>query len=119
MADVFEASGLEFEVEQRVFGDDGGPALMVFGEVDGARRQLLRFDCFRKAPHYHHDPDGRNDVHNLTGKSVPESVAFTIAAVRDRLPEMIRTAGYDGLAEGLDEPAVAALAQQIETAMAA
>jgi hypothetical protein len=117
MADTFAAGGLTFEVEHRTFGDDGGPALMVYSQVDGQRRQLLRFDCFVKDPHYHHDPDGQDDRRHLTGMTVPQSVDFTIDAVRGRLPEMLHIAGFDALVDGLDEPALADVAERIEAAM--
>jgi hypothetical protein len=48
----FDAGGVVFDVEYRVFGGDRGPAVRVFGEVDGRNVQLLRFDCFEKDPHY-------------------------------------------------------------------
>ena len=44
-----EAGGLVFEVENRTLGQDGGPALQVFGDADGKQVQVLRFDCFRSA----------------------------------------------------------------------
>lgn len=37
----------------RDVGADGGPTVHVFGPVGGAQEEILRFDCFRKAPHYH------------------------------------------------------------------
>ena len=47
---VFHAGGVEFHVDNRNFGEDGGPSVRVFGEADGKNIQLLRFDCFRKNP---------------------------------------------------------------------
>ena len=38
---------------KRDVGADGGPTMHVFGPVAGAREEILRFDCFRKTPHYH------------------------------------------------------------------
>ena len=45
---IFQVGGIELRVSNRVFGDDGGPAIRVFGQVEGNTVQLLRFDCFRK-----------------------------------------------------------------------
>ena len=48
---VFRVGGIELHVSNRVFSDDGGPSVCVFGQVEGNGVQLLRFDCFRKDPH--------------------------------------------------------------------
>jgi hypothetical protein len=37
----------------RNVGSDQGPTVHVFGPVDGADQEILRFDCFRKVPHFH------------------------------------------------------------------
>ena len=57
MTEHLEVAGLEFLVESRDIGEDGGPTIRVYGMAQGERVQLLRFDCFRKAPHYHYDPE--------------------------------------------------------------
>lgn len=33
--------------------NDEGPTIHVFGPVDGQDREILRFDCFKNAPHVH------------------------------------------------------------------
>ena len=63
-------------VDNRDIGADGGPSVRVYGEVDDENVQLLRFDCFRKDPHYHYDPSGKNDQRSLNKESVPDSVAM-------------------------------------------
>lgn len=40
-------------VEHREVSEDGGLTIHVFGPKDGNDEELLRFDCFRKTPHYH------------------------------------------------------------------
>ena len=113
----FRASGLEFRIEHRTFGGDGGPALRVFGDVDGKPVQLLRFDCFIKNPHYHYDPSGRNEQHPLDKEEVPDPIAWTIDRLEQNLAEMIRKAGYDDIAEKVDPAAVAAVVPEIEVVM--
>jgi hypothetical protein len=110
-----EAGGLVFEVENRTFGGDGEPALMVFGDADGKQVQVLRFDCFRNGPHYHYDPSGKNDVHQL--EKGADNVGWTIGQVRTRLPDMIRTAGYSTLANRVDMGAVLAAVAKVEQAL--
>ncbi len=38
---IFHAGGVEFHVDNRNFGEDGGPSVRVFGEADGKM-----FNCY-------------------------------------------------------------------------
>ena len=114
---VFDVGGVELHVDQRNFGSDGGPSVRVYGEADGENIQLLRFDCFRKDPHYHYDPSGKNDQRSLDKTSVPDSVAWTIKQLGHNLVEMIHTAGYASVAEQVDQAAVAQALPEVESLM--
>ena len=114
---VFDVGGVELHVDQRNFGSDGGPSVRVYGEADGENIQLLRFDCFRKDPHYHYDPSGKNDQRSLDKTSVPDSVAWTIKQLGHNLVEMIHTAGYASVAEQVDQAAVAQVLSEVESLM--
>lgn len=114
---VFDVGGVELHVDKRNFGSDGGPSVRVYGEVDGENVQLLRFDCFRKDPHYHYDPSGKNDQHSLDKASVPDSVAWTIEQLGQNLVEMIHTAGYAGVAGAVDQTAVTEVLAEVESLM--
>lgn len=49
-----ELGGLRFRACRREIDEvDGGVTLQVMGPVGAEETELLRFDCFRKAPHYH------------------------------------------------------------------
>ncbi len=48
MGKIISAGKLEFFVENRAVGEDGGPSIQVLGPIDGKRVQLLRFDMFIK-----------------------------------------------------------------------
>ena len=114
---VFDVGGVELHVDQRNFGSDGGPSVRVYGEADGENIQMLRFDCFRKDPHYHYDPSGKNDQRSLDKTSVPDSVAWTIEQLGQNLVEMIHTAGYGSVAEQVDQAAVAQVLPEVESLM--
>ena len=114
---VFQVGGIELHVDDRNFGSDGGPSVRVYGEADGENIQLLRFDCFRKDPHYHYDPSGKNDQRHLDKASVPDSVAWTIEQLRENLVEMIHTAGYNSVADNVDQAAVAQVLPEVESLM--
>ena len=114
---VFEVGGVELHVDERNFGSDGGPSVRVYGEADGKDIQLLRFDCFRKDPHYHYDPSGKNDQRHLDKESVPDSIAWTIEQLGQNLVEMIHTAGYNSVADTVDQAAVAQVLPEVESLM--
>ena len=114
---VFDVGGIELHVDQRNFGSDGGPSVRVYGEADGENIQLLRFDCFRKDPHYHYDPSGKNDQRHLDKERVADSVAWTIEQLGQNLVEMIHTAGYGSVAESVDQAAVAQVLPEVESLM--
>ena len=43
-----------------IMGDEG-LCIEVRGEVEGEDTELLRFDCFRVAPHYHYGPQAGDE----------------------------------------------------------
>src|SRR5919199_935699 len=109
------ASGLCFTVEYRhTRTGDRGPSLQVLGDVDGKRTQLLRFDCFEHEPHFHYDPDGKNNRIFLNTTRVSDPIAWTIDYLRGNFTSLIRIAGYGKLADGLDEAALTAALPGIE-----
>lgn len=115
---VIPAGGVTFVVEYRHFGDDQGPCVRVYGEVGSKAVQLLRFDCFEKSPHYHYDPDGRNEVHYLDpAKGVAAHVQWTLNQLRTQLSEMVWHAGYGEVAQQIDPNAVQEATCQVEKAI--
>jgi hypothetical protein len=114
-----EAGGVCFLVDYRHFGGDRGPSVRVYGDVEGRSVQLLRFDCFEKDPHYHYDPEGHDDHRKLNPQEVPDPVAWTLAQLAGNLASMIRTAGYDPVADRVDSDAIAAAIPQVEAAITA
>jgi hypothetical protein len=112
-----EVGGVRINVEYRRFGGDRGPAVRVYGDVDGRPVQLLRFDCFENDPHYHYAPDGRDDHRKLSPQEVPDPVAWTLAQLSGNLVSMIRTAGYEAVADRVDQEAVADAIPRIEAAL--
>jgi hypothetical protein len=102
-----------------MLGDDGGPAVRVFADVDGAAVQVLRFDCFRKDPHYHYDPGGADDKRDLNPEEVPDPISWTLDQLGHHLPEMIREAGYEIAATIVDQVAIADVLPQVESIMRA
>ncbi len=114
---IFDIGGVQLIVGHRTFGGDGGPAVRVIAEVEGQTVQLLRFDCFRKDPHYHFDPSGIDDKRDLDKETVPDPIGWTIEQLGGNLRAMIRTAGYGDIADSVDQDAVASVLPEIESIM--
>ena len=108
------AGNVEFFVETRDSGGDGGPSIQVLATVEGREVQLLRFDCFRRQPHYHYDPDGRNVQYDLDPLFIDDSLGWALAQLGEKLGPLVDRAGYPAVAQALDSTAVAAGLAQVE-----
>lgn len=95
----FMVGPLRLAVEYRRTLEDEGPSVRVFGVVGGQERQVLRFDCFSVDPHYHYDPDGRNELHHMRDEGIEDSTEWTLHRIERNLSEMIRRAGFGSLAD--------------------
>lgn len=109
MGDTIMAGGLEFHVENRTGGQDGGPSIQVRGTVDGERLQLLRFDMLHKQPHYHYAPTGQDLRYNLDPLTIDDGIGWVMNLLRTKLPRLVSKAGYEEFAGqiGVDEATAA------------
>jgi len=86
---------------------DSGLTIQIYAEVDGQETELLRFDCFTNAPHYHYAP-GQDSGERvmLDATAVGDPLAWTLECFeRGRLRAMVERAGYAKVAAALDEDA--------------
>jgi hypothetical protein len=81
---------------------DQGVCLQVVGVVDGAERELLRFECFDNQPHYHYDPAEKNVSIMLDPTVTGNPLRWTMTQLRRKLPAMLGHAGYEQLALQID-----------------
>ena len=104
----FDAGLVSIAVEARALGDSPdrmvrGPSIHVFNADRG--EEYIRFDVFGKVLHYHYI---LNDVnHNILWGYDPDTngpmIPWAMAALRDRLPTLLRRAGADTLASEVEE----------------
>jgi hypothetical protein len=109
--------GLRFHVAYRHANTDRGPSLQILGDVEGKPVQLLRFDCFEHEPHFHYDPEGKNNRIFLNKARASDPIAWTIDYLRGNVTSLVRIAGYGRLADRLDEEALTAAMRGIEKAL--
>ena len=81
---------------------DQGLCVQVYAEIDGKDTEILRFDCFDQTPHYHYGPENHNVRLNMDKTTAGNALGWTLGNIRDRLPTMIRRAGYDSLADAVE-----------------
>ncbi len=76
------------------------------GAEDQGKR-ILRFDCFYKNPHYHIGASGgENAAHNMKDEGVDDPVRWTLEQLKTRFPAMVKQAGYEEIAERIDQQAI-------------
>ncbi len=112
-----DSGGLTFKIEYRNFGKDHGPAIRVYADIENEPIQVLRFDCFDNDPHYHYDPEGKNEMHHLSQEDTPDTVAWSLDQIRTQITEMLRTAGYHETAEHIDPVEIANSIDAMATAI--
>jgi len=104
----FMEGGIRVIVEaRRSGGGDWGVTFRVFGDAGEKKVELLRFDCFKKNPHYHYDPAGKSETHNFDCNEIPNPLTWVMRQLGTRLPALIEHAGYDDIAGVVDQAAIA------------
>ena len=124
----FDAGPVSIAVEARALGTSAenmvrGPSIHVF---DAARdEEYLRFDVFGKVLHYHYVLNAQD--HNVLWGYDPDAngpmIPWVMAALRNRLPTLLRGAGADDLARvveqsGWDAAVLGAVEQEANAALA-
>ena len=93
-----EVGPIKFDISYTDLFYDQGVSLRVLGEADGKEIQLLRFDCLDQVPHYHYDPNNRNERHDLDKATAGNPIGWTLHQLRTNLPAMLKGAGASELA---------------------
>jgi hypothetical protein len=108
---IIEQAGMRMTVEHR-HGRGGSDEGLTFdittvGSSDEGKR-ILRFDCFYKEPHYHVGASGgENAARKMKEEGVEDPVRWTLEQLKTRFPAMIKQAGYEEIAEQIDQQAIA------------
>jgi hypothetical protein len=116
--DIFEAGNIRFGLEmRRQAGGDGGLAVHVLADIGGSKgkayveeTEILAFDCFWQAPHYHYGPRNKNHRIFWDKTLVEDPLGWVFEQFENRkLGAMIERAGYPGIAADLDLEKIASL----------
>jgi hypothetical protein len=115
---IFEAGNIRFGLEmRRQAGGDGGLAVHVLADIGGSKgrayveeTEILAFDCFWQAPHYHYGPRNKNHRIFWDKTLVEDPLGWVFEQFENRkLAAMIERAGYPGIAADLDLEKIASV----------
>ena len=104
---VIEQAGMCMTIAHRK-GLGGSDEALTFdvttaGSEDAGKR-ILRFDCFYKNPHYHVGASGgEREAHKMKDEGVEDPVRWTLDQLKTRFPSMVRQAGYEEIADRIDQ----------------
>jgi hypothetical protein len=115
---VIEQPGMRMTIAHRsgLGGNDEGLTfdITTAGPEDAGKR-ILRFDCFYKNPHYHVGASGgENAARKMKEEGIDDPVRWTLDQLKTRFPSMVKQAGYDEIAERIDQQAIADQLTQLE-----
>ncbi len=113
---ILEAGPVRFGVEFRQLANDRGVAIHVLGDVGDEEQELLTFDCFERAPHYHYGPRAKNQRLYLDTTTVPDPLGWALGLFKGgKLGSMLDRAGYGDHAARLNPALVASAVGELET----
>ncbi|MYD43550.1 MAG: hypothetical protein F4W90_06620 [Gammaproteobacteria bacterium] len=95
-----------FDISYRRFQGDQGLSIRVEGPVANESRELLRFDCFEKTPHYHTEVYGRNVITPIDSADASE---WSLATLQEQFVTLIEAAGADTMTDAEHENLTGAL----------
>ena len=107
---IIEQAGMRMTVAHRqgLGGSDEGLTFdITVADSEEEGKRILRFDCFYKNPHYHVGPSGDHAVHNMKDEGIEDPVQWTLKQLKTRFPSMVKQAGYEEIAERIDQQAIA------------
>ena len=115
---VIEQAGMRMTVAHRqgLGGSDEGLTfdITTAGTEDEGKR-ILRFDCFYKNPHYHVGASGgESAAYKMKDEGIEDPVRWTLDQLKTRLPSMVKQAGYEQIAERIDQQVIADRLTQLE-----
>ena len=89
-----------------ITGYNPGICIEVYGDsLQGPDKELLRFDCFRVAPHYHYRNANmkKNERMMLDFTAEGAALAWTLDKIKNRLPIMLIRCEAEDIARQVDQ----------------
>ena len=106
--ELIPAGAVTFGLEYRTLhgGEEEGICIHAYGNsLDNPDKELLRFDCFRVAPHYYYRNATvkKNERLMLDFTAEGDSLAWAMEKIKNRLPTMLLRCEADEIARNIDQ----------------
>lgn len=89
----FNNGRFQYNVSYRRFRGDEGLSITLRGPVKSESRDLMRYDCFLKTPHFHTAVYGHNTIKAIDGDE--DAVAWSLSELDGSFVELVSSAGGD------------------------
>jgi hypothetical protein len=107
---VIEQPGMRLTIAHRSglgSNDEGLTFDVTTAGAEDAGKRILRFDCFYKNPHYHVGASGgESAAFKMKDQGIDDPVRWTLEQFKTRFPAMVKQAGYEKIAETIDQQAI-------------
>jgi hypothetical protein len=107
---IIEQAGMRMSIAHRKGlggGDEGLTFDITTVAPESEAKRILRFDCFYKNPHYHVGASGEHDARKMKDEGIEDAVRWTLDQLKTRFPSWVKQAGYEEIAEKIDQQAIA------------
>ena len=106
---IIEQAGMRMTVAHRhgIGGSDEGLTFDITTAGPEEGKRIVRFDCFYKNPHYHIGASGEDAVHNMKDEGIEDPVRWSLDQLKTRFQSLVKQAGYEEIAAGIDQQAIA------------
>ena len=116
--ELIKVGPVTFGLEYRILlgGEEEGVCIHVYGnDIPGEDKELLRFDCFKVAPHYHYRNGAakKNERVFLDYTAEGDPLASTLDKIKTRLPIMLIRCEAEDVARDIDQQEVEAALPKI------
>lgn len=78
------------DLNYRKFQGDEGLSIRVLGPVGTEERELLRYDCFEKTPHFHTAVYDHNTIAKI---EEDDSVSWSVSQLDEQFARLVESAG--------------------------
>ncbi|MFQ6027233.1 MAG: hypothetical protein ACE5Q6_07055 [Dehalococcoidia bacterium] len=93
---------------------DQGVRIQVVANVDGQETEILRFDCLDNVPSYTYGPEKEDVLILMDPTTAGNPIGWSVAQIGAHLPDMIRRAGYEAIADQVDNNLVSQMVSEVE-----
>ena len=118
---TFDAGAVSFVVQHELWDgniedhSDQGVAILVTGQVGGEETTLLRFNCFDLERSYVYGPETVHKLCRMDPTVDGNPIGWSVKQMQHKLPDMLRAAGYEDMANKVDAQAVSHTLAEVES----